>query len=78
MLRDAFGEIDHRPVEIVEAGEDRMFVKATGTFRGKASGAKVDVPPYAQIIEFRDDLIARVENYSDVDTARRATEVEKP
>jgi hypothetical protein len=62
-------------VEIVEAGENCVFVKAKGTFRGKASGAEVDVPPYAQIIEFRDDLIARVENYSDIDAALRAAGV---
>jgi ketosteroid isomerase-like protein len=77
LLRDAFGEIDHQPVEIVEVGANRVFVKAEGTFRGKASGATVDVPPYAQIIEFRDDLIARVENYSDVDAARRAAGIGK-
>ena len=50
LLRDAFGEIDHQPLEIVETGKNRVFVKAKGTFRGKASGVKVDVPPYAQII----------------------------
>jgi hypothetical protein len=61
----------------VEAGENRALVKAKGTLRGKAS-AQVDVPPYAEVIEFRDDLIARVDNYSDVEAARRAAGVDSP
>jgi ketosteroid isomerase-like protein len=72
MLRDVFGEFDIHPVEIVEVGENRMFVKARITIRGKASGIEVDAPPYAQIVEFRDGLTALVQNYSDVDAARRA------
>ena len=62
----------NEPVEIIDAGEDRVFVKGELTIRGKLSGVELDAPPFAQIIEFRDDLISLVDNYSDVAEARRA------
>lgn len=46
--------------------------------RGRASGAEIDAPAYGQIIEFQDDLIARVESYSDVDAARQAAGLARP
>jgi ketosteroid isomerase-like protein len=72
LLRDAFGEFDVQPVEIVEAGEERVLVVGRMTVRGKASGAEVQAPPFAQVIEFRDNLIARVDAYSDAEAGRRA------
>jgi ketosteroid isomerase-like protein len=72
LLRDAFGEFDVQPVEIVEAGEERVLVMGRMTVRGKASGAEVQAPPFAQVIEFRDNLIARVDAYSDAEAGRHA------
>jgi ketosteroid isomerase-like protein len=71
-LREVFGELDVQPVEIVEAGEERVLVMGQMTVRGKASGVEIQAPPSAQIIEFRDKLIARVEAYSDAESGRRA------
>jgi ketosteroid isomerase-like protein len=71
-LRDVFGELDVRPVQIREAGPNRVLVKGALRIRGRTSGAEVDAPPFAQIIEFRDERIVRVENYTDVDAARQA------
>jgi hypothetical protein len=72
MLRDVFGEFNTRPIEIIDLSHDRVLVKGQMTVRGAASGVEIDVPPFAQIIEFRDGLISRVDNYSDFETARRA------
>jgi ketosteroid isomerase-like protein len=72
MLRDVFGEFNVQPVEITEAGPGRVLIEGRLTIRGKASGAEVDAPPFGQVAEFRDGLIARVDNYSDIDAARRA------
>jgi hypothetical protein len=35
-------------------------------------GAEVEMPPLAQIIDFRDGKVLRVDNYSDVEEGRRA------
>ena len=72
MLRDVFGEFNVQPIEIIEVGADRVLITGRLTIRGKASGVELDAPPFAQVAEFRDGLIARVENYSDVEAARRA------
>jgi ketosteroid isomerase-like protein len=72
LLRDVFGELDVQPVEIVEVGEERVLVVGLMTVRGKLSGVEVQVPPFAQVIEFRDNLIARVDAYSDAEAGRRA------
>jgi ketosteroid isomerase-like protein len=64
--------LEVQPVEIVEVGEERVLVMGRMTVRGKASGAEVQVPPFAQIIEFRDNRIARVDAYSDAEAGRRA------
>jgi hypothetical protein len=66
------GLVKNKPTEIVDLDEERVFVAGRTTVRGASSGAQVDVPPFGQIIEFRDGLISRVDNYSDVDEARRA------
>ena len=60
-------------VECIDLGDDRIFAEGQMTIRGTASGAEVSPPPFGQIIELRDGLIARVDNYSDVDEGRRAT-----
>ncbi len=78
VLRDVFGEFDVHPVEILEADEDRVFVKARMRIRGRASGAEVDAPPFAQIIKFEDHLIAVVENYTDLNAAREAAGLDHP
>ncbi len=78
VLLDVFGELDVQPVEILEIDEDRVFVKGSMRIRGRASGAEVDAPPFAQIIEFHDDLITLVENYTDVNAAREAAGLDRP
>jgi ketosteroid isomerase-like protein len=78
ILRDVFGEFNVRPIEVVELGDGRCFVEGRMAIRGRASGVEVAVPPFAQIIEFRDDLIALVENYADIDEARRAAGLISP
>jgi ketosteroid isomerase-like protein len=72
MLRDVFGVFNVQPVEIVATAPDRVLIEARLTIRGKASGAEVAAPPFGQIAEFRDGLIVRVDNYSDLGAARRA------
>jgi ketosteroid isomerase-like protein len=50
----------------------RVLVVGYGRGRGRLSGADIELPPLAQIIEFRDGKILRVDNYSDVDEGRVA------
>ena len=72
MLRAVFGELDVQPLEIIDVGPDRVFVRGGMSIRGKASGVEVGVPPFAQVFEFRDNLIARADAYSDLEAGRRA------
>jgi len=58
--------------EASDLPDDRIFLVAQGHGRGRLSQAPVEIPPLAQIIEFRDGALLRVDNYSDVETARRA------
>jgi hypothetical protein len=74
-LFDYIGIVENRPIEVVELEGNRVFVEGRITIRGTSSGAQVDPPPFGQIIEFRDQLISRVDNYSDLDEARRAAGV---
>jgi ketosteroid isomerase-like protein len=50
---------------------DRCLLIAHGRGRGRGSGAQVELPPLAQIVEFRGARILRVDNYSDVAEGRR-------
>jgi ketosteroid isomerase-like protein len=70
-LRGVFETLDVAPAEIVEATEGRRFVLGTISARGHSSGATVGMPPFGQLVSFRDGLIARVDNYTDVARARR-------
>ncbi len=58
--------------ETVDLPGDRSFVVGHARGRGRLSGAEVDLPPLAQIIDFRDGQLLRVDNYSDVEAGRRA------
>jgi ketosteroid isomerase-like protein len=58
--------------ETVDLPGDRNFVVGHAHGRGRLSGAEVDLPPLAQVIDFRDGLLLRVDNYSDVEAGRRA------
>lgn len=58
--------------ETVDLSGDRSFVVGHARGRGRLSGAEVDLPPLAQIIDFRDGQILCVDNYSDVEAGRRA------
>jgi ketosteroid isomerase-like protein len=78
ILREVFGELNVRPAEIIEVSDGRFFVEGGMTIRGKTSGVEIDVPPFGQIIDFRDDLIALVENYTDVEEARGAAGLVSP
>jgi hypothetical protein len=69
---DLVGLVENVPLEIIEVGAGRMFVRGRIKVRGTASGVEMDAPPFGQIIEFRDDLILLVDNYSDVAEAQRA------
>jgi ketosteroid isomerase-like protein len=52
---------------LVNLPGDRVLVVGYGRGRGRLSGADVELPPLAQIIDFRDGRILRVANYSDVE-----------
>jgi ketosteroid isomerase-like protein len=65
-----------RPVEMVALDGERVFVHGEFRTRGKSSGIEVGAPPFGQIISFRDDLILCVEQYQQVDDARRAAGLE--
>jgi hypothetical protein len=62
----------NEPREVIELGDGRIFIAGQMTIRGTASGAEVTGPPFGQIGELRDGLIARIDNYSDLAEARRA------
>jgi ketosteroid isomerase-like protein len=58
--------------EAVDLPGDRSFAVGYNRARGRLSGAEVELPPVAQIVDFRDGRILRVDNYSDIAEARRA------
>ncbi len=58
--------------EMINLPGDRGYAIGCGHVRGRLSGAYVELPPLAQIIDFRGGRVLRVDNYSDVGEARRA------
>ena len=72
MMQGDIGIIRNSFAEIVELDENRLFIEGRTTMRGATSGIEIEMPPFGQIIEFRDGLIVRVDNYSDVETCRSA------
>jgi ketosteroid isomerase-like protein len=72
LLHEDIGVVDNRALEVIDLGDDRVFVMGSMTIRGATSGVVLDGPPFGQVIEFRDGLICRVDNYSDAAEARRA------
>jgi ketosteroid isomerase-like protein len=72
LLHEDIGVLENRPIEIIDLGDQRAFVKGGMRIRGTGSGIELEVPPFGQLIEFRDGLIFRVDNYSDLAKARRA------
>jgi ketosteroid isomerase-like protein len=58
--------------QIVDLPASRALVVGCGRGRGRVSGAEVELPPLAQIIDFRDGRFLRVDNYSDVEVGRSA------
>jgi ketosteroid isomerase-like protein len=77
LLHEGIGVTKNEPVEMIELDRDRVFVEGRTTIRGDTSGAEVSSPPFGQVIEFRDGLIARVDNYSDPAVARSAAGLSK-
>jgi ketosteroid isomerase-like protein len=56
----------------IDLPDDRVFIIGHISGRGRLSGALVELPPIAQIIEFRNGRFLRVDNYSDLETGRKA------
>ena len=57
---------------ILDLPGSRVLVVGCGRGHGRLSGAEVELPPLAQIIEFHDGKVLRVDNYSDVEEGRSA------
>ena len=72
LLHGDVGVLVNEPVQVVAVGKGRVFVEGRMVVRGASSGIEVDPPPFGQIIEFREELISRVDNYSDLADARGA------
>jgi hypothetical protein len=72
LLHEDIGVTNNEAVEVIDLGEGRVFVKGRMTIRGTASGLEMTGPLFGQVIQFREGLISRVDNYSDVSEARRA------
>jgi SnoaL-like domain len=58
--------------DAVDLPDLRLFVVVRGDAQGRLSQAPVEIPPFAQIIEFLDGTLLRVDNYSGIETARKA------
>ena len=58
--------------QVTDLPGDRVFVIGYNRGRGRLSGAQVEIPPIAQIFDFRGGRIFRIDNYSDVEEARKA------
>ncbi len=58
--------------ETIDLPGDRCLVIGDAHGHGRLSGVAVDLPPLAQIVDFRDGQLLRVDNYSDVEAGRRA------
>jgi hypothetical protein len=72
-----FPDVSPVALDIVDLPDDRVLVE--GRWRADRDdsrlGALAAVPRFAQIIEFRDDLILRVEYFPSTDEARQAAGV---
>lgn len=58
--------------ELIDLPGDRGYGIGHGRGHGRSSGAAVELPPLAQISEFRGGRILHVDNYSDIEEARKA------
>lgn len=58
--------------EVIDLPDDRLYAVGCGRGHGRLSGAAVELPPLAQIVDFRGGRILLVDNYSDVEEARKA------
>jgi ketosteroid isomerase-like protein len=65
-------EFDNVITEAINLPGDRIFILGYVRGRGRLSGAPVESPPFAQIIDFRDGRFLRVDNYSDLEEGRSA------
>jgi ketosteroid isomerase-like protein len=70
---DPWEEFYYEVERVVDLPGDRVLVVGYGRGRGRLSGADVELPPLAQIIDFRDGRVLRVVNYSDVEEGQNAT-----
>lgn len=59
------------PLEIVDAGDDRVLLTLRFHGRGRRSGASIDAFQGANIFTIRDGLVVRLELVSDAREARR-------
>jgi ketosteroid isomerase-like protein len=62
-LDEAFEEFRSEVEEIIDAGEDRVVALLRGSVRGKASGVPLDDQPFAIVITFEGERIARADGY---------------
>lgn len=71
-----FPDVFPVPLEIADLADDRLLVEGEWRARGEDSRlqALAAVPPFAQIIEFRDELILRVQYFPNPKDARDAIE----
>jgi len=61
---EIWGEGAIKPVELIEAGDDKVVAHAQGEMQGQASGAAV-AWSYWQVVTFRDGRALRIEWFAD-------------
>ena len=70
-LGDAIWEVRIEVMEIVDVGDDKVFVLGCTDARGGVSGVSLK-QPIAYVYEFEDGMARRVRSYIDPDRARAA------
>jgi ketosteroid isomerase-like protein len=72
----AWQQFEVQPAEILDAGEDRLFIRCHMRVKGKTSGADIEAT-WAQVAEIRQGKGARVVNFSAIDEALEAAGLRK-
>jgi hypothetical protein len=74
---EAWGEQHYEDPELIDAGDQVILWVTSHEIRGRGSGIKVGIPPYAWLVTLRDGKVVRGIMYMDKGEALEAAELRK-
>ena len=75
-MREAWEWLENRPVEVIDAGNALVFVNHVG-LRARCSGVEFN-SPFGFVISIERGLVVREQDFSDLDEALRAADIQQP